>query len=125
MIQFVTLAEASLHLRRDTVDDNADLTLKIQAASAAVKNYLKSASPWEPEIDTFGDVVLDSQGDPVLVEDSAGDPVPRPEVKQAVLYLLGIFYRDRDGQEMEKWQHGFLPFPVTSILYPLRTPTLA
>lgn len=125
MVEFVTLQEASLHLRRDTVEDNADLMGKIRAASMAVKNYLKDASPWEPEYDAFGNLILDTAGDAILVLDSAGDPVARPEVKEATLYLVGIFYRDRDGQDMDKWQHGFLPFPVTSILYPLRTPALA
>ena len=40
-VMLVRLQEASDHLRRDTTDDDNDLTLKIKAASAAIINYLK------------------------------------------------------------------------------------
>lgn len=122
MVMLVTLEQASDHLRRDTTDDNADLTLKIMAASNAVINYLKSASPYELERDSSGDIIYDSSGKPVPVEDSSGNPVVLPEVELATLYLIGVYYKDRDGETMKEWQHGYLPFPVTSILYPLRKP---
>lgn len=125
MVMLVTLQQASDHLRRDTNADDADLTLKIQAASAAVINYLKSASPYEPELDSNGDVVLDSNDDIVYALDSNGDPIPLPVVRLAVLYLIGVLYRDRDGQEATNWQLGYLPMPVQSLLYPLRSPALA
>lgn len=125
MVDFVTLQQASDHLRRDTTDDDNDLKLKITSASAAVKNYIKTTSPYVIAVDTAGDPVLDSAGDPVPEEDTAGDPIIRPEVIQATLAMVGIFYRDRDGQEMEKWELGFLPNWVSCILYPLRTPTMA
>lgn len=121
----VTLEEASDHLRRDTTDDDNDLTLKIQAASRAITNYLKSSSPYQPEVDTAGDPIIDSAGDIVYAVDSSGDKIPLPEVRLAVLYLVGIYYRDRDGEEMDKWELGYLPKPVTALLYPLRDPAYA
>jgi hypothetical protein len=121
----VRLQEASDHLRRDTTDDDNDLTLKIKAASAAIINYLKSTSPYTPELDSSGEIVVDSNGDIVYEVDSAGHKIPLPEVKESVLYLLGIFYRDRDGQDVTNWEQGYLPFPVVALLNPLRNPALA
>jgi hypothetical protein len=126
MIQFVTLQEASDHLRRDTDDDDNDLLLKIKASSGAVQNYLKksyAAYYWQE--DTNGDTLLDSAGDPIPQLDTAGDPIVREEVKLATLYLIGVMYKDRDGQESQKWSFGYLPTPVLSLLYPLRDPAMA
>jgi len=115
-MMLVTLQEASDHLRRDTDADDDDLTLKIHAASGAVLNYLKSASPYE----------IDSNGDPV--EDSSG-PVVRFEVKAAVLLMLGELYKNREaeqaGEVPTQWGYGYLPRPVVALLYPLRDPALA
>ena|SRR6478752_9185 len=124
MVMLVTLEEASAQVRRDSDDDDADLTLKIKAASGAVLNYLKSASPYIPETDGSGNIILDSAGDVVYLEDTAGDFLVKDEVKLAVLYLTGIFYRDRDGQDTASWTPGYLPAPVTSLLYPLRDPAM-
>ena len=110
-MMLVTLDEASDHLRRDTTDDDDDLTLKIMAASQAVQNYLKTTSPYE----------LDSNDD--VVTDSDGDPVVRFEVRAAVLMLVGELYRHRDG-DGSNWGFGYLPLPVRAMLYPLRTPTM-
>lgn len=112
MVMIVTLDQASEHLRRDTTDDDADLTLKIEAASKAVITFLKSGATF---LDSQGDVPLDSSGIPVVPED----------IKAATLVLIGILYRDRDGQEMDKWKQGYLPFTVTALLYPYRDPALA
>jgi hypothetical protein len=38
--------------------------------------------------------------------------------------MVGILARDRDGVEAKDWDHGYLPRPVTSLLYPLRDPAL-
>jgi len=99
-MMLVTLAEARDHLRSDSVDDDADLTIKIHAASGAVINYLKS---------------------PAFIDESA---VPF-EVKAATLLLIGYLYKDRDGDEGGEYQQGYLPRPVTALLYPLRDPALA
>lgn len=125
MVMLVTLQQARDQIRSDTTDDDNHLTLNIHAASKAVMNYLKSTRPYILEVDSAGDPVLDSNGDPVYFHDSAGDVVALPEVQQAVLYLLGVFYRDRDGQDMSAWEHGYLPKPVIALLYSLRDPALA
>lgn len=125
MVMLVTLAQAREHLRSDTTADDNDLTLKIHAASGAVRNYLKSSKPYVQEVDSSGDPALDSFGEIIYEHDSNGLPIPLPEVQQAVLYLIGVFYRDRDGQEMTDWELGFLPMPVQSLLYPLRDPAMA
>lgn len=109
MVMLVSLQQASDHLRRDGNDDDADLTLKIKAASGAVLNYLKSG---EDFLDSAGDVELDSAGDPLFVPE---------EVQAAVLILVGMFY---DGSSREDWEPGYLPKAVTALLYPLRDPAM-
>lgn len=120
MTKLVSLTQASEHLRRDTTDDDADLDLKIEAASEVVLNYLKD-SPAVTFINTDGEVE----------EDTAGNPVGVPRAIQiAVLMLVGIFYRDREGQSgnsttrasASDWQTGYLPPAITAVLYPLRKP---
>lgn len=117
MTMLVSLAQAKIHLRIDGPDpspEDADLTLKIEAASGAVLNYIRSSVP------SF----LDSSGDPLL--DSAGDPIGIPyEVKAATLLLLGDLYKERDAINAAEWEHGFLPKSVLSMLYPYRMPSMA
>lgn len=109
-MMLVSLAQASSHLRRDTSDDDSDLTLKIKAASAAVLNYID---------DNF--IFLDSAGEPAV--DSAGIAVEVPEdIQAATLLLIGYFYRDRDFDTGNQYSMGYLPAPVTALLYPYRTP---
>lgn len=123
MVMLVSLKQASDHLRRDTDDDDADLELKIEAASEAVLNYLKDSSAIT-FLDTAGEVETDSAGNPV--------GVPRA-IQIATLMLVGIFYRDREGQSgssnsrssASEWRQGFLPPAITAVLYPLRTPEVA
>jgi hypothetical protein len=116
MTMIVTLPQAKKHLRVTHTLDDADITLKIHAASGAVINYLKSsASAW---IDSSGQVIEDSSG--VLL-------VPQ-EVQEATLVLLGWMYSYREGETGETnpaFQTGYLPPPVTALLYPLRDPALA
>lgn len=114
MVKLVTLQQASDHLRRSLDDgDDADLELKIEGASGAVLNYLKSASPY----------ILDDAGNPTVGAD--GEPIVRPEVKSAVLLMLGYLFKDRDNDEKHEYEPGYLPRPVTALLYPLRHPALA
>lgn len=113
-MMLVTLQQASDHLRRDTTDDDADVTLKIKAASRAAVRYLK----------TGADAFLDSAGDPHL--DSNGNAIGVPEdVQAAVLFLVGWFSKNRDDDEIKAFQEGKLPAVVTALLYPMRDPTLA
>lgn len=125
-MMLVTLEEAKNHLFIDFDTFDADITLKIKSASGMVLNYLKGRKNlYVIELDEDGDPILDSQGYQIYELDSQGDRLVRDEVKHAVLIMLGILYRDRDGVEAKDWAPGFLPAPVTAILYPLRDPALA
>ena len=113
-MKLITLEQASDYIRRDSADDDDDLEAMIEAASALVRNYLKSA------VDDF----LDSDGEPDL--DSAGNPVGIPaEVVGATKWLTAWLYRNRDRDEEKAFEPGFLPAPVMAMLYPLRDPALA
>lgn len=114
MIMLVSLEQASAHLRRDTDDDDADLTLKIQAASQAVINYVDDLN------------FLDSSGEPEY--DSSGDIVGVPQPLQAAtLLILGDLYSDRELGEAEKAPRLgeiTLSRTVHFLLDPYRIPTL-
>ena len=92
-MMYVTLARARAHLNMDHDDDDTLINVYIQAASGAVKNYIKSASVYEVDRDTNDDPILDSNGDPTYVLDSSGDKIVRFEVEAAVLILIGIYSR--------------------------------
>lgn len=124
-MMYVTLARAKQHLNMDHDADDALITAYLNAASSAVKNYLKSASPYEVERDSNDNPVLDSAGDPEYVLDSEGSKVVRDEVQSATLLQLGFLYRDRDENADGAYDMGYLPRPVTALLYPLRDPALA
>lgn len=110
-MKLVSLAQGKRHLRVDFEDEDNDIELKVHAASAAVLNYLKSGA----------DAFLDSSGG--VIEDSSGDPVGIPfEVQAATLLMLGYLYKDRDTNAGGEYEQGYLPKPVTALLYPLRDP---
>src|SRR6476659_3078584 len=97
-MMLVTLQEAKDHLLVDFDSADNDITLKITAASGAVLNYLKNRKKlYVVEVDDDGFDVLDSQGDTIPVLDSQGNKIIRDEIRFAVLILVGIFFRDRDG----------------------------
>lgn len=134
MVMLVTLQQASDHLRRDTSDDDSDLTLKIHAASHAILNYLKDTGvAYEYELNSDGSILFDSAGEPVYIMDSDGSFIPLPEVQAAVLIMLGVLYTDRDAQQyinpksggnIERLGNMSLPRAVHFLLDPLRVPTL-
>lgn len=124
-MMYVTVARAKQHLNMDHDEDDNLIEVYVQAASGAVKNYLKSASPYEIERDSNDDPILDSSSDPVYVEDSAGDKLVSYPVQAAVLLMVGFLYKDRDENPDQAFQAGYLPKPVTALLYPLRKPALA
>lgn len=124
-MMYVTLARAKKHLNMDHDEDDTLIEVYVQAASGAVKNYLKSASPYEFERDSNDDPILDSSGDPVYVVDSSGDKLVSYPVQAAVLLMVGFLYKDRDENPDQAFQQGYLPKPVTALLYPLRKPALA
>ena len=84
---------------------------------------------YEPEIDSAGEVVLDSNGDPVAALDSSLEPVVRAEVQGAVLVELASQYRYREGEGdnvvPDAAGHGYvLNKASTSLLQPLRRSTV-
>lgn len=124
-MMYVTLERGKQHLEMDHDLDDVLIEAYLGAASGAVKNYLKSASPYEVERDSNDDPILDSSGDPTYVEDSSGDKIVKYEVQAAVLLMLGFLYKDRDENPDQAFSAGYLPKPVTALLYPLRKPALA
>ena len=111
----VSLDEVKLRLKIDTDAGDPDLELMIRGASSSVMRYLKPAGCAE---------FCDSSGE--VIEDSAGVAAAVPDdVKNATLMLIGIWRRDPDGVEGKDWEQGYLPRPVTALLYPLRDPSLA
>lgn len=125
MKNYVTLERAKQHLNMDHNLDDTLIEAYVGAASEAVKNYLKSASAYEPERDSNDDPILDSSGDPVYAEDSNGDKIVRYAVQAAVLLMVGFLYKDRDENPDSAFERGYLPRPVTALLYSLRDPALA
>lgn len=121
-MMYVTLERGKQHLNMDHDQDDVLITAYIGAASEAVKNYLKSASPYEVERDSNDDPILDSSGDPIYATDSSGDKVVKYSVQAATLLQLGFLYKDRDENSDGAYSMGFLPKPVTALLYPLRDP---
>ena len=118
-VALVTVEDAKARLRIVHDAEDIDLELMIQQASASVMNYLGLAhdyySTGTSSSDSSSEVSSDGAGVGGIVPD---------EVQLAVLLMVGILARDRDGVESKDWDHGYLPRPVTSILYPLRDPAL-
>ena len=119
-MMLITLEQAKAHLRvtHDAEDDQ--ITEFVEAASTAVVAYLKSGAS------TF----LDTPGNPTPIVDSSGDVVDYDvpaQVKAATKILVGNLFRNRDSvqPDADGWREGFLPPPVTALLYPLRDPALA
>lgn len=108
-MMLVTLEQAKAHLRVDTNAEDDDITLRVQAASAAVLNYLK--------VDDLSALAV---GDPPLVPDNVTF-----SVNAAVLLMVGYLYRNRDENPNGEFLQGYLPAPITALLYPLRDPSLA
>lgn len=116
-MQFVTLEQARAHLRLDTADEDTHVGLLIEAASAAVADYIRDSGP----------DFLDSLGEPY--PDSNGIAMGLPaNVKHATLLLVGYLYKDRDNNGLYKqfsggnFEHGYLPRPVLSLMYRYRRP---
>lgn len=121
-MMYVTLQRAKQHLNMDHDLDDPLIEAYIGAASEAVKNYLKSASPYEVERDSNDDPIFDSSGDPVYAVDSSDDKIVRYAVQAATLLQLGFLYKDRDENADGAYDIGYLPKPVMALLYPLRKP---
>lgn len=110
MVALVTLQQVKEALRVDTSDDDTWLTLLIGSASNRIIQFLKGRAD---------DVLnLDSGGEPT----SAGIP---DEAAVATIMLVGYYYRNPDQDPDGDFERGYLPKPVSSLLYMLRDPTLA
>lgn len=114
-MMLVSLEAAKDHLRVDNDDEDSDLTLKIAGASAAVLRYLKSDGIAD-FADSSGELMLDSSG--------VAEGVPF-EVQAATLLMLGYLYKDRDNDAGHEYETGYLPRPVTALLYGRRDPACA
>jgi hypothetical protein len=114
-VALVTLDQVRLRLKYDAPDDDANLLGTIYGASRMVLNYLRLTEDAFTNSDGTMDVDSDTQ---------AYHEVPE-EVQMATLMMIGILLRDPEGTESQKWEPGFLPAPVTAMLYPLRDPALA
>jgi hypothetical protein len=109
----VGLIQTKASLRIDDDAQDPHLEFLIKAASARVLHHIDADQDF-----------LDTNGDPEEDTDGVATDIPE-DVQVAVIYLVGVFLRDPDGENSAKWEQGFLPPAVTSILYPYRTPTLA
>lgn len=102
MANLVTLNEAKLQLRVTWEDEDLYIQLLLDAAEAAVLDYIKKPYMWK------------------------GTNVP-PHVKLAILIVLSEYYDSyRDGGEIDnKVAMGYLSPAVTSLLHRLRSPAYA
>jgi hypothetical protein len=136
MPSLVTLNQAYAQLRIDYDSNGSDqddwLVDAIEDVSDAVALWLKDQ--WRlyvVELDSNGDVFLDSNGYPVIELDSNGEPIVRPAVRRAVLLELASQFRFREGEGKDNVVtpdagHGYvLNKASTAILAPLRRSTLA
>lgn len=94
MSQFATLDEVKHHLRYDDDDSDEILTIYLQSAQTAVKNY-----------------ITDKISDDML-----------PALKVATLLLVGYLDENRNSENGAEFGN-YLPAPVRQMLAPYRTPT--
>lgn len=118
-MNIITPAQARDQVRSDSTADDADLQIKIDAATDAVIDYISI-----PITDLFN-----TNGTPKIGEDGA---VVRGahRVKQAILLTVAWLYTERDGTQDAGVEatHGYgygLPKGATALLYSMRKPTCA
>lgn len=109
MTVIITLPQAKNHLRVDTDDEDVDIQAKVDSATAAVLNYLK--------VDDLS--VLASGSPPTIPTRVMNASVA------ACLLMVGYLYRQRDNDTDHEYETGYLPRPVTALLYPFRDPACA
>jgi hypothetical protein len=102
--------KSSLKIESSDWDSLLD-SIYIPAASRAVINYLKSAADTLLDLDSGGNIPADFE-------------VPE-EIRMATIILVGYWFRNTDSDPDKEFEQGFLPRPVTALLYPLRDPALA
>ena len=102
MTALVTMAQAKSHLRVDHSDDDTDIALKADQATAIVIDYIK-----QPE--------------------HGWDETTVPlHIQAAILIMLSKLYDDRKAGETDnETATGWLPKAVTSLLHRSRDPAIA
>lgn len=115
---FASINQIKKRIRFDNDAEDDDFQLIAESATSMILNYLKDQTLYQ---DSNGDVLIDSHGDVVARTPATPDGVP-PEVMHATILLAGMIKRDPDGQDMDKWQQGYLPWQVTAGIYQLRDP---
>jgi hypothetical protein len=113
MWMLVSLARAKEHLRVTDTDEDDLIAIYVSAASRAVHRYIGDQAGELLSIDSPPD---SPPGDLTTVDE---------RVQAAVLLLTGHLYKDRDVNTDGAFEQGFLPKPVTALLYSMRDPTLA
>ena len=119
MTPYIDVDQAKAQIRGYEESDDTELEEMVLGASAMVRNYLKSTSAYDPELDSNDDPLLDSSGDVVYTT------TVRVEVQMATKMLTAMLWRNRDENGENLFDRGYLPMPVTAILYPLRDPALS
>lgn len=95
MSQFATLDEVKHHLRYDDDDSDEILTIYLQSAQTAVKNY--------------------------ITDDITNEMLPA--LKVATLLMVGYLDENRNSENGAEFGN-FLPAPVRQMLSPYRMPTI-
>lgn len=108
----ITIGVAKDHLRIDHAEDDTQIELAIDDASAAVLGYIHRV------------IGTPSEDDPSIV-DWTPDTVPL-EIRRAVMIMLSHLYDDRSaGAQSNDIAMGYLPLAVTSLLHRWRDPVMA
>lgn len=92
---FATLDEVKHHLRYDDTDSDEILTIYLQSAQTAVKNY--------------------------ITDDITNEMLPA--LKVATLLMVGYLDENRNSENGAEFGN-FLPAPVRQMLSPYRMPTI-
>lgn len=131
MVALVTRDEVKSQMMMDNDAADGWIDMMILAISGAVMSWLKDEwRAYEPLLDADGNVVEDSNGDPIPLEDSNGDFTVKPVVKAATLVEIASQFRFRDGDGAPAVPshagHGYvLSAGPTSLLSGLRRSTVA
>lgn len=125
MTRLVTLEQAKDHCEVDIDAHDAKLEIYIEAASAAVLDYIGAAQYLF--LDTGGEPIeFDTTDTSTELEQSALRA--QHLARQATLLLIEDFFRNRGPAATdvvpERFGYGYLPRAVVALLTPLRTPTL-
>lgn len=108
----VSLSVVKSALKIESEDwDGLIANMYIPAASKAVIRYLKDKADAILDLDSGGNM-------------PSGFMVPE-DVQMATIALIGYWFRSPDSDPDKEFERGFLPRPVTALLYPLRNPALA